>query len=832
MGGRPTSVDASRPERDSIQGQSSVWLPIQGLVLASLLAGMAAAVIGLQRLDWARHSVVSWDALRPYAILIGGGALATEAIARWLRIHRFAALGAIVVAGALFCGAIWPLAAALAFVLSSCVIGRGLLRLAKVPLPYQEPVGCFLVGAAVGGTIVGLWAWLPLNYPGVYALGLAVPLTIGRRSALEMLGALRRAAAMHAGSGGFVQLLIAGTVLAHFALALMPEIGHDALATHLFIPTQLLERRAWGFDIGTYAWALLPMLGDWMFAIGHMLAGERGARLINLCFILASAFVVRDMALWAGASVRCARWSSLLFLCTPLALLETSSLYIESVWTAFAAAGVLALLRVVGRERDGALAAGVLLGAALAAKAITLTLLPALLLLFLAGFRGWGHRKALRPVALGVGAMALIGGLPYAVAWARTGNPMFPYLNQVFKSPLWSTLPFEDPRWTKGLHWNALQDITFNSVKFLEAQPGASGFQWLILLVPCLLLLAWQRRWRALALVLVGLSSIVLTFHSIAYLRYVFPAFVCLAAAFGVAMTAGVGPAMAVPMRWAFGFAAVAVIGLNLVFIRSATYYGDIALKPLLSEEGRDSYLAEWLPIRNAVELANRLNVHRSPVAFFSDLLAAGLNSDALHVSWYNRGFEADVVAADTVDKLGQVLARRSVDYLILDAHWKTRAQRDRVEAASDLVLSFGDVALRKLKTDYRFSTELLKNTDFSTGEGWTFTRPEQRQARERVVVTVSTPGTQRVEVSPGRRYRLAVTAECSGAPTQGRLQVNWEDKSQRFLSASIRLFTCEDRSQTHVWELQPPAGAAAGSVFATSHTEAPITVTGVSFRE
>ena len=35
----------------------------------------------------------------------------------------------------------------------------------------------------------------------------------------------------------------------------------------------------------TYVWAVMPMLGDWLFSVGYMLGGETAARLINVGFI-------------------------------------------------------------------------------------------------------------------------------------------------------------------------------------------------------------------------------------------------------------------------------------------------------------------------------------------------------------------------------------------------------------------------------------------------------------------------------------------------------------------------------------------------------------------
>ena len=156
----------------------------------------------------------------------------------------------------------------------------------------------------------------------------------------------------------------------------MPEVGHDALAMHLFVPAHLSLRHEWSFDVTKYVWAVMPMMGDWLFSIAYMLGGETAARLINVSFIFILCRLVRDLVLWAGGNAVGARWSVLLFLATPLTFTESSSLYIESVWASFVVAGSLSIFKLLPSAEDNKKIqlpiAGLLLGGALAAKAVTL----------------------------------------------------------------------------------------------------------------------------------------------------------------------------------------------------------------------------------------------------------------------------------------------------------------------------------------------------------------------------------------------------------------------------------------------------------------------------
>ena len=120
-------------------------------------------------------------------------------------------------------------------------------------------------------------------------------------------------------------------------------------------------------------------------------------------------------------------------------------------------AGLLLLLRALRQERPwrwACLAAGALFGAALGLK---LTLVPfalagsAMAVLCLPGDPLARIRHS---AALGVGVAAgaaLTGGAWWLYVYHRTGNPIFPYYNDVFRSPLVPPIAWEDGRfWPHG----------------------------------------------------------------------------------------------------------------------------------------------------------------------------------------------------------------------------------------------------------------------------------------------------------------------------------------------------------------------------------------------
>ena len=667
----------------------------------------------------------------------------------------------------------------------------------------------------------------------MYGLALAIPVVLGWRSVYAAVRSLGQYCT-EPFEAKWQDLAIALVALVYFSVALMPEVGHDALVTHLFVPGHLATRHEWGYDVTTYAWAVMPMMGDWLFSIGYMLAGETAARLVNVGFIFVLSWLVRDLVMWAGGSAVCARWAALLFLTTPLTFTESSSLFIESVWATFIVAGSLSVFKLLQRNNDQSAhlpVAGFLLGGALAAKAVTFTILPVLLLLLVLRYRTWGQRKFIGAIALGLMTFIAVGGIPYATAWHLTGNPVFPFFNQIFKSPFWPAVAFEAPAvFGKSLTWDVIYQATFHTEKFLESSPGATGFQWLLLFFPALLILLFSRHHRGVILFIVAGLSVALTFQSTAYLRYVFPSFAWIAAGIGVALSAV--HTEAAFTRRVLSIVGWAVVLLNLAFFKSGTYYGDFFLQPLLSQSDRETYLNNRLPIRNAVELVNQLNVGRTPVAVFSSPLTAGLNSDGLYPNWYNYQFQAKVTEATTSDHIAQLLMDKGVDYVILDSNWGAAGKRKIIEDVTDKISEQGSITVRKLKSSYQFQTELLKNPDFSSYDGWSMPSDMHEQQPGRITVSVSSPASQLVSVVAGRRYQNAVMAICKDQPTQGRVQVNWFDSKSNFISTDIQVFDCMPFETAHIMEVTAPRSASTAAVYATGHTSIPIIFSGVSFKQ
>jgi hypothetical protein len=799
-------------------------------VKMTLIAGMALTIWGLVHLAWPQ--ALSWasaSALFQYLAFMSvcAGLIVTGSF--WNKRNPLL-IGAIIATGlALLSGALWPLLVTLWFALASTIFGKSILFTLRINAA-ENWLTNFLIGSGVYGTAVGLLAHFPVNYPGVYGFALALPAVLWWLNAAEYWRSFIAVLAKNDDSRFKIKWLdaaIAVVAMVHFAVALMPELGHDALAMHLFVPVHMASRHQWGFDADTYVWAVMPMLGDWIFSIGYMLAGETAARLINLSFILVLAWLVRDLVLWAGGTLKGARWGALIFLSTPLTFTESSKLFIESVWAAFVVAGILALLRLSvssDKPKSWLGLAAFFLGFAVATKAVTLTILPVLLLLLLWHYRSWLKSTSFPSWLTAVGLFSVVGLIPYLTAWRLTGNPVFPFFNGIFQSQYYPPVNFESPSvFGKGLTWDMVYRITFDSGKYLEASAGASGFQWLLLFVSASIVLFIGKNRKGVTLLLVGILVVAVVFQSVSYLRYVFPAYVVFSAAIGIALGSVLNENYVSKAVWTV--AAAATVLLNLLFLSSGAQYRDFPLKSIWDLANRDAYLQARLPIRNAVELVNQLNGGRSPVAVFAQPLTAGIKSDALYPNWYNFRFQGEITASNKVEDIANVLLTRGVDLIMLDSNWSGGPEKlELIVNATELVAEYGSISVRRVRTDYRFKIEQVKSPEFSSIDAWSLSPGAAYEADSKIVtVNVAASATQAIATSPGQRYLNTVVSKCFKAPSVGRVQINWLDQKGQFIKADIKTFDCTLDWSEQAMEVIAPSSAATAIVYVTGHTAAPI---------
>jgi hypothetical protein len=492
---------------------------------------------------------------------------------------------------------------AVLYFLGSCYsLGRLLSRTAG-------GVSAILVGASAWMLLLWCVLHFPVNYGWVYAAAFALPYLWHRPRVPMAFLADRKEASSIA-----VLLFVLG---AHLLVALKPEISSDGLSMHLALPAAVADQSLWGFDHSHTIWSLMPAGGEALYTGVYLLGGEAAAKLLNFAFLAIIARLLFEAARrWGGNT---AVWGAALFASTPLVQLVTGSLFVENVWAALILGAVLALVRYEDSGDAGDLSVtGALAGAAVAVKLIAVAFVVPLAVLFLLAL---GRRRAWQAGLAAAGVALLLAVPPYLFAYAKSGNPIFPFANAVFRSPDYaSEKSFADPRYAE-LHpsWTAPYELTFRSARYVEGQGGAAGFQYFLLFLPAVLLA--RRRDQAI-LVTVGVAGTAIVLLGAPNLRYLY----------------GAMPLASVVIAWLPVRAAVlcGLLVLNLWFLPASGYYdADFAL---FRKREATLYVASKAPVRVLIERLNH-EAPGEPVAFFSTDATAGLEAAAYTDTWHHEHY-------------------------------------------------------------------------------------------------------------------------------------------------------------------------------------------------
>ncbi|HET7123660.1 MAG TPA: hypothetical protein VFI51_06065 [Bradyrhizobium sp.] len=387
---------------------------------------------------------------------------------------------------------------------------------------------------------------------------------------------------------------VASAACALFAIALGQDVNYDQQNYHFYAPYALFNNRIL-YDIfpafagPTFtnpipympfywlAWNAPPML------IGALLGGLYGLAYAPL-FLLAR--TVPPVP--ARRSGPAAMVLAVLGLTGAVAIAESGTTFIDNLMSALVLSG-LAVVAVAmpslaraspTRAIMWTAIAGFPVGLAAGFKLTMAIYCVAFVLAALVVPRRWPERMAVAVAAcVGIGIGLLVAGGPwFAILLAKTGNPFFPYLNQVFQSPLAMVDSYRDDSGVPDSLWRAL----LFPFLVVSGQVMATGVPFFDLRVPALYtlamvslpLLAIGRRHPPLNLA----ARFVLVFAAVAYVlwlvlfsiwRYLLP----IEMLAPVLITALVGVIVpAARMRRAAMLASAALLGLIALTTRPADW--------------------------------------------------------------------------------------------------------------------------------------------------------------------------------------------------------------------------------------------------------------------
>ncbi|HEY3342829.1 MAG TPA: glycosyltransferase family 39 protein, partial [Anaerolineae bacterium] len=525
-----------------------------------------------------------------------------------------------------------PLLAA-GFILLSCfILGSLLWARSENAKSLTTDLLRTLLGLSIYMWLTGLLVHFPVNYPATYLVLLLIPFGIRPARTRECL---RTALAIFQPRTWkqrreYAMLAVAALpLLAHWLVTLKPEASADGLAVHLAIPMSVANHHLWAFDFRNIVWAVMPMGADWCYTIAVLLGGEFAARLLNLGMFLIICALLYDAARrWVSRPA--ALLAVALFGSSPLVQLVTGSMFVENFWGALLF-GALAALWTYRETKDRALVVviPVLCGAAVMNKLGALTFaIPTLALLV------WELRRLRKQAAICAGLFLLVASQPYLNAWVLTGNPLFPFLNTVFRSPWFDTTKaFVDARFHEPLSLHLPYDVTFRSHLFFEGQDGSLGFHYLLLAPLCLLL--WRKNWsyREWTCLAVPLGFVLLTFSSQPNLRYVYPALPF----FVLLIVTVLRDSKDIAQRFysTVWVAALACFVLNIYFLPTSNWHHKEFFLNAFNKVELEAYTTRSTPVRKLVAYMNEHHPGE-PVGFLESAQVAGLRGRAYTNTWHH----------------------------------------------------------------------------------------------------------------------------------------------------------------------------------------------------
>lgn len=639
---------------------------------AVALAALLICLVGADRSGIFRQSI--WDPIGLQRFLIYTICFAGAAViftVRTVAIVPCFAAGVLLYTAALV--GVRPVLALLFFALACYGIGLAVLRVLRLddtrrPQAAGLDILAVLAGAGIWGFVVSFLAFTRWNWALVHGLLLAVPAVAAWRPAVTRIRiAFRSQPFSRKATGEYWAMALLLFVLgAQFLMSLKPEVSADGIAVHLVVPMHVAVHHGWHFDVSQISWAVTPMTGEWCYTTLYLLGGEFAAKLLPFEFLVLSCILIVLLSRRL-VSLPVSLLIAAVYAATPVVQLITGAMFVDMIWATFLF-GAASLILYWTESRAPAVLplSGILLGAAMATKFIAVAFLaPCLMWVFFNCF-GWKRGIDRKSLAALLGAIVLCGIIaspPYVTAWVKTGNPVFPYYNDVFRSPYYGTNSnWTDGRWKIPFSWHAPFDVTFRSSRFLESQNGAIGVSWIFLILLFLTAPRSMFTRPVVAALLVGAFVFIYTFSRASYLRYLVPAFPLLLFGFASYLRA-LQKEQPNLYRCIIGVTVATILSGVYLLPSSGYLHKNFCLSPLKFKAEAREYVEQNAPARLLVDYLNRV-APGEPAAFFW-VGIAGLRGRPYTSGTHTFEFFLQCVAARTAEAVRALMLKNGIRHFV-----------------------------------------------------------------------------------------------------------------------------------------------------------------------
>lgn len=625
-------------------------------------------------------------------------------------------------------------------------------------------------------------------------------------------------------------------------MPLYPPTTWDALMYHLPIAKLDVQRHALAFS-PYIRYPAFPETTEMLFTLALLLFDDVSAQLVHFVFMLLLAMSLlawgkRVYNLTAGA------WAAALWLSNPFVLYFGSAAYIDMAVALYVCLGAYAFSNWTQTRRPGwILISGIVFGVAAASKYSALAPLCAfgLVLLYLTV-----KHKRVRPLALFVGAVALIAAPWYIRNVYYTRNPVWPYFGSLFGyGGPWSAADMaafirsQRTYYGPGISVKALLllpwDLSFRLLQvYLQEAPVNLSAVYFFCLIPAVIFAIRNKYARAL---LIGVGAYTLFwFFSIQIIRLLLPAIAVLGV---VTMAAAAHYAGKVPGLRKLSPRLLAASGTFLLILPGWSFAAHSWRKnPLPVTAGqREAYLRSYLPPYPAYEWLNREYGDRYVLYAPGDEEMTYYTDGHLLGDWFGPSRCTDVIPVlGNSRKLYEEMANFGADFLLLNEDdFRPAALRGLPWAEGDffrshfrLVWAAPSIQLFQISRQPVHpvpEVELIRDPGLEAlarhERAWRLvgspvvdsTGNHSHGGKTAVRLTPKDRLVQRVRIEPCHIYRLSDWTTADAPQQRSRLQINWRT-GKTLLRADIEFVMTSSGWTRREMPVMAPPGAQWADVY------------------
>ncbi|MDB5988728.1 MAG: hypothetical protein JWQ10_131 [Herbaspirillum sp.] len=728
-----------------------------------------------------------------------------------------------------------PLMSVVWFWLCAALIGGYILGLSEDADGHIWTTRDCAVGFAIIGSLIGLLVHFPICTP-------AVLFVLFSSAALFSACRLQKNGRLHIKLENLLafqrrpwpEIIILAFVLAGATLVLMvtmlPDIGHDALSMHLNIPARILESKLWKFDVTQYTWAVEPMGANWLLVPSYFLGGEQGARLMSSSFLFATAWLSYRMMKHRVGSLAALTVPAIL-LTLPLTLMIASSVFVESALGFYFLICFAELIGTTNVTNGRWFVMGVTAGYACAIKLLGAPIIPLLLAgAWIRSRTGKFQSVTFAVVAIAVIAFFVCGLPPYLVAYWKTGNPFFPFYNDIFHSPFFSTgsvfgngRGFSNPMYEKPLSIQLFWDAVISSKGFGEsAANGAVGIVLLIFFPLSVLSAIVHRRWAMLTAIMAAMFYVVLVFNSQAYLRYIYQ----------------IIPWFLILGCWALSGIAYPRISTTLLvsvlcLINLARF--PVASGPLqqfdpslfLDRAAGEAFLVRNKPVAVVGDIIRKMDdlSHRQILVLGTDPVFSHFPGGTIADSWHSWSFFTSDIK---FTHFGRLIGQLGIE-VIVHTIGQNEPHEAEVMNLTDEVFRFHNIRVGLVKPELLYTRERIVGPDLHKLEpSWKLNGAIPTASG--VDASVNSAITQTVDFGLNKKALLEMKVACPENDLF-RSQINWTNAKDVFISTDIELHPCKPEGITIRRVITRPEGAVKAIVYGGGQTDQAVNIREISLR-